>query len=578
MTAYWTRCTLRGVGVFALALGVGCLVACTKANPNYDPGLQDGAAADQLGPVPDGGPRADRGPAVDRGRRDVGLPDPDLPTGCSKNSDCDDGVPCTDDRCDKGSCTYPLKSGFCSIDGVCYQAGDLDPKNSCHSCQPNTTAVDWTAGGDGSPCAQDGLWCTEDVCKAGVCSHEVTQGCAIGGACLAAGATKPGNGCVACEPSVDRSAYTSLDGAPCGATSQGLCIESACRSLTAATPPALAAGSRASLTAVAYQPQSKQVWAGGEVQKSSGTGSTVSGLFLRLDSAGAGKLQSVTNSVRAMSSGVAVQGNVFSVYSTTTASWGVDSDLAKALGYRTRHGVWGRQLAGQDIYYFSGLSGGSSPGVLRCTRGSASWSCKKHSGFDNNTTINAVVGTVGPAGLGALWAVPFSGYEHIYANDGIATAWSRKAPKGCTDSNSSPCQTSFYTDFADLHASSASDVWAVGEGGMVMRFDGTAWKRFDSVVQYQQFYDFDAVYSAAATPVTVIVGHRDLSYGRYVSLFTYNRKLDRWWGPITIEKRFDKPLDDALVRDIDGAGAADLWLVGHRTQNSGRKPWALHLH
>ncbi|PIE17383.1 MAG: hypothetical protein CSA65_09125 [Proteobacteria bacterium] len=578
MKAHLKRRSARGSVAYLLAFALTLpLAACTKANPNYDP--LDGALGDLLDPTPerallrpDGGPPLDT--AADQRQRDSAPPDPDLPQGCTKASDCDDGVPCTSDRCVQGNCVHPLEAGFCSIEGVCYKTGDVDPKNSCQSCDPGKDDDDWTVAGDGSPCASDGLWCTTDRCKAGLCEHDPTLGCAISGVCVAKGQAKPGNGCLVCEPSVDARAYTSVDGKPCGPTSQGLCVANACRRLTASTPPATAMGSDISLAAVAYQPTGKQVWAGGEAVKGGRPGSTGWGVFLRLDAGGAGKLQIAAKPVLAMWDRVAVQGKVFSEFSA--GAWGVSSGLAAAMGNRKRHGVWGALIGGKQIYYFSGYASSYSPGMMRCERGAAGWSCANHSGFDKNSTIRAVFGT-SSTGIGALWAVPFDGYEHVYANDGSSKSWSRAAPKGCTDAFGAPCHTSFQTNWADLYASSATDVWVVGERGMVMRYDGAAWRRYDAVVQYQPYYDFDVVYSDATSPITIIAGHRDVGYGRYVSLFTYNRALDRWWGPITIEKRFDAPDQETLIRDIGGASATDLWLVGHRSSNNRRRPWAIHL-
>jgi hypothetical protein len=64
--------------------------------------------------------------------------------GCTSNSQCDDGNPCTDDTCSAGICTYT-----------------------------NNTA----------PCQDDGNSCTNDVCSGGVCTHPDNGSCGSQGPC-----------------------------------------------------------------------------------------------------------------------------------------------------------------------------------------------------------------------------------------------------------------------------------------------------------------------------------------------------------------------------------------------------------
>lgn len=80
--------------------------------------------------------------------------------------DCDDGLACTDNACDgRGGCSFPLASGHCLIDGVCYEAGTSHPSASCRTCAGGRT---WTLV-DGGLC-DDGDTCTlATTCHAGVC-------------------------------------------------------------------------------------------------------------------------------------------------------------------------------------------------------------------------------------------------------------------------------------------------------------------------------------------------------------------------------------------------------------------------
>lgn len=557
---------------------------CTKPNPNY---LGDDGGAVDSRPNDDAGDRDGRlpgdGPIGRDLRRDQPKPvdlGPDGPVVCSKNGDCNDGVPCTTDRCLQNTCEHELKEGFCSIDGVCYKAGDIDPQSACQSCDPNQHKTAWTVAADATPCTDDGLSCTKDVCLAGQCTHELSTGCAINGLCVPEGVPDPANDCQACEPSVATDVYTPLDGEICGATNQGLCIKSACRT---PTPLPLTLGGanieRPSLVAVDQQSAFKEIWAGGAYMQQTGPTQQDRGMVVCLSGACASKVQLVSAPIRGLSDRLVVMPKE-QLYYGANKVWQPQSALAQALGGAERHGVWGRPLSGvQEVYYLAGQATAGQPGIARCLHGaSGNWSCTDQSGFDNNATLVGVFGTLtATGGQGPLWAVTFSDYEHIYEQPGTGTQWSRQAPVGCTDANGQPCYTSFSTDYRDIAGSGASDVWAVGTAGMIMQYDGATWQRASGVMQYQNNYDYDAVYSDAGTGLVIFAAHRDLSFGRYVSLYTYNRKLDRWRGPVTVDKRFDLPAQNAQINDIGGAGVDDLWLVGHRPGSAigSQEAWAL---
>ncbi len=99
-----------------------------------------------------------------------------------------DGLAYTADRCDgAGTCVHePL--GLCEIDGVVRQAGEEHPTNPCLWCAPAASKTAWSPKSLGAVCADDGLSCTSDVCDAnGSCTHPLSTGCIIAGACVAAG-------------------------------------------------------------------------------------------------------------------------------------------------------------------------------------------------------------------------------------------------------------------------------------------------------------------------------------------------------------------------------------------------------
>ena len=106
----------------------------------------------------------DSGPQVD-----VGPP----PT-CADDSECDDGLTCTEDVCDPDtlSCVWTLRANRCLINGVCVGADDVSPRNPCRVCDPVSDAFAYTTAADGAAC-DDGDACTLGAaCLAGVCQGE----------------------------------------------------------------------------------------------------------------------------------------------------------------------------------------------------------------------------------------------------------------------------------------------------------------------------------------------------------------------------------------------------------------------
>lgn len=82
---------------------------------------------------------------------------------------CDDGKECTKNECDGvGDCTFPVAAGYCLINNVCHQAGDVRPGNACEECLPNLNKTGWSKD-DTNECS-DGNACTGgDFCSDGEC-------------------------------------------------------------------------------------------------------------------------------------------------------------------------------------------------------------------------------------------------------------------------------------------------------------------------------------------------------------------------------------------------------------------------
>ena len=76
---------------------------------------------------------------------------------------CDDGDPCTDDRCVRGTCEHgPGPDG-----ATCADDGSVCTRDVCGAGR-----CTHPAGADGGSCPDDGNPCTGEVCRAGRCAHD----------------------------------------------------------------------------------------------------------------------------------------------------------------------------------------------------------------------------------------------------------------------------------------------------------------------------------------------------------------------------------------------------------------------
>ena len=88
-------------------------------------------------------------------------------TGTPKN--CDDGVACTQDTCDQGTCQHDLMADTCLIADVCYNNGDVNTVNDCLACDSDTDPTDWSTLPDGTSCSTPAKL-TAATCQSGVCT------------------------------------------------------------------------------------------------------------------------------------------------------------------------------------------------------------------------------------------------------------------------------------------------------------------------------------------------------------------------------------------------------------------------
>ena len=106
---------------------------------------------------------------------------------------------CTGEIC--GSVSPNVCGCPCNIEGTCYAAGAVNPANECEVCDPGRDASSWSPAAPATACTDDQLPCTDDVCRAGVCQHELQPDrCLVSNVCYGAGETD-GTGCQVCEPS-----------------------------------------------------------------------------------------------------------------------------------------------------------------------------------------------------------------------------------------------------------------------------------------------------------------------------------------------------------------------------------------
>ena len=130
-----------------------------------------------------------------------------------------------------------------------------------------------------------------------------------------------------------------------------------------------------------------------------------------------------------------------------------------------------------------------------------------------------------------------------------------------------------------MFGSGGGDVWVVGTIGTILRYDGLKWTKISTnVASNLSYYSLDAGYTSPADKLVIIAAHRDGTGGRYVSVYTYNSDLFRWFGPITIVSPANNNFTDE-VRDVGGQSLADLYMVGTRVSGSPLRPqgWILQL-
>jgi len=119
---------------------------------------------------------------------------------CTADSDCDDGLNCTEDSCDAGVCTFTPYDATCAINGECHFKDAVNAADPCQVCLPALSKTTWS-----ELTCDDGDVCTGDSCQAGVgCMYDAIAAngtaCSDGPGCATeAKGTCDGGACLGCE-------------------------------------------------------------------------------------------------------------------------------------------------------------------------------------------------------------------------------------------------------------------------------------------------------------------------------------------------------------------------------------------
>jgi hypothetical protein len=483
-----------------------------------------------------------------------------------------DGLSCTADVCQGGACQHNLIAGNCLVGETCYEKDAESPNDSCSTCQPTLSTIAFQPAANGTSCESDGLDCTDDVCEAGACEHKLIAGnCLIGGTCYAQDASVSADGCKSCIPTQSTENATDQDGKPCddgdSQTGVDVCLAGACT------------GYHLYAFDVNSTDQEVGIYAVGDVP---GVGTCVAGDFVddtgerdgfvaRLAGGNQIEIITVQHSLRAIHHRMAVGDSGSAIY-YDGSGWLYARDLTAHVGSSTAlAGVWGTTTGSTRSFFVAGAAGTLS----RCntTNNGLSYSCQDVGGVAATEDLVSVCGTMNGSSQGPLWALRGETREDIYhSQDGAS--FSTSSPAGCEASGSTPCSGQSGR-FRDVWARTPTDVWAVGQNGLVMRYDGNGWQTVAipnlATEAPQSAYDFHGVY--AEGDLVVLVGSRNWA-GRDKDLVIifYNQRLSTWYRPRIVMYTLlsDPHVANWQLTDVGGPNAAGVRIVGHfwNTQSS----------
>jgi hypothetical protein len=214
-----------GVGLAIVAatatLGGCCFAATGEPIPSPD------------GRNPDSGPQPDSGPPAYCTIAGIQYADGALNPlnecrSCQPSANPSDwtDLPLLDAPCsDGGSCQHGACLGGCLIDGGVIVAGGRDP-GGCRACFPIDSVTSWTNFADGTSCG--GGPGEPQICFGGLCQ----SGCLIAGALYAPNDPNGLNPCQSCQPTASTGAWSDLPpGTPCA--DGGVCQSGTCTQVAA---------------------------------------------------------------------------------------------------------------------------------------------------------------------------------------------------------------------------------------------------------------------------------------------------------------------------------------------------------
>lgn len=475
-----------------------------------------------------------------------------------------DAYACTEDRCKTGVCEHTIADGNCVIAGQCYAEGAPNPQAECQTCQSSTNKGNWTTLADGTACTADNYTCTADLCSAGQCTHDLMAGrCLIGGSCYDADDTISGSSCSICAPNVNAEVATAADGLPCSDgssdTEMDTCLAGTCRGFAGYQWSWLSSDTDTAALSVSHIP-GQGFYMGGSLVTSSGSESGfVGALNGAIDPS---SLYYLSDPIRSLHYRLAV-GDAGTARYHNGSSWVTATDVETQLGAEPASAVWGAPLASAGDNFFIGANGS----IANCSTSDngATFNCSANTGITSTATIVGISGLTSASGTqDRAWAIRGNAFEDIYSYDTSTGDWDYSAPWGCYDTSSNACGSTGGR-LLDVWAEDSNDVWAVGEAGLVVRFNGTSWSKvtITSITSGQEDYDFHGVYSSG--DVVLLVGNRSYSGSWYdLVLVAYNRQLDRWFtprlGPYTTLS--DANYASYAFHDIVGDDLTNIYIVG----------------
>ena len=504
---------------------------------------------------------------------DIAPPPDSKPWQCTKNSDCDDKLHCTQDTCTPAKkCVNKFWGNGCFISGACHGNKKLNPLNPCQMCDTSRSPTSWSNKPDNTTCTADGLTCTKDICSKGVCTHPVHNGCLVNKTCYKAADPDPTDKCKVCAPTASSTAFTFVAGRECSSsTVAGICMASKCRMMTKSIHQPKGA-SATLFWDVDYIPAANKAYAVGEV-----SGVKDDGIILDVASSlGSSPVESLTKEkLYGISYRMAV-GKNGAVHMYSSGAWHQDKIITSAIGGgKDRYGVWGAKVSSADTFFIGGRRNSTVRGIYRCVLpGTGGYTCSKHYGVAMDRRIGPIHGTLtASGGQGPLWAATIGSNQpdDIYYNSGSSTNWSNKSPTGCTDINGAPCYHG--GELLAMHGSSSSDIWVVGDIGFLMRYDGVKWNRVNNAIANQTLHKIRSVYTSAQDKLTLIVSDSNLGggIGYRVMVHTYHHVTKKWTGPIVLHKSTFFSIDRIVA--MGGKDLSDLWLVGQIRASGKNMGW-----